>query len=161
VVDFEEVCNMPEAQNILFGNPYHHALQSVIVKTLEQVGKHIPGKNMAAFVHDDGNDFHDLFNAYKVFMDTNKHWAKYSGGFQSLNDRQHPPLQAADMAANYALQLGQTWLANGRLAVGKKEFEKSIKWIGIWEKSYILILLRQQYKHKRLPIPPRLQNLEG
>jgi hypothetical protein len=160
VADYEEVCAMDEAHAIIFGDPYHHALQSVIIQTLNQM-KRFRGRNIAAFVHDDGNDFPELWNVYKVCMNTNPQWKKYSGGFQALDDKLHPELQAADMAANYTLQLGQQWLANGRSPVEKKEFEKSIRWIGIWEKPYILTLLRQQYVHRKLPIPERLRNIAG
>lgn len=134
-------------------------LQSVVIKTLEVVGTKTLGRNKVTFVHDDGSDFEDLSGAYKTCMKVNTHWAEYSGGFAPLSDKDNPPLQAADMAANYALGLAQAWLQNGRTPVAKKEFAKSIKWIGVWEKPYILKLVRQQYFRKNLPIPERLRGI--
>lgn len=160
VADYDEVREMPEAKEMgVFEGPiYHGALVAVITETLKAM-RGFAGRNMAAFVHDVGNDFVELHAVYKGFMKTNPYWAKYSGGFQPLDDKKHPPLQAADMAANYALQLGLKWLSSDRSEQERKEFQQSIKWIGIWDKTYLLSLLRNQYKHKQLPIPPRLQNL--
>jgi hypothetical protein len=159
VADYEEVSQMPEAANIMPANPYHGALVSIFAETLKCVGRKFRGRNMAAFVHDDGNDFPELHSVYKGFMNENPHWAKHSGGFQPLDDTRHPELQAADMAANYALQLGQTWLTNGRSEPEREQFKKSIKWIGVWEKTYILKLLVEQYAHRKLPIPQTLLTL--
>jgi hypothetical protein len=158
VADYHEVRDMPESKIIFNGNLYHWALVQVIAKTLKVISK-FAGKNMAAFVHDDGNEFPELHAVYKGFMETNPHLAKHSGGFQPLNDKQHPPLQAADMAANYALQLGHKWLSSGRLPPEREEFQKSIKCLFVCDKDYLLKLLGEQYIHRRLPLPVRLQNL--
>jgi hypothetical protein len=160
VADYSEVREMPEAKAMgTFEGPlYHAALVAVISETLNVMRNHA-GSNMAAFVHDDGDDFDELRAVYKGFIKTNRYWAKYAGGFQPLNDKKHPPLQAADMAANYALQLGQKWLSSGRAEQERQEFKKSIKWIGLWDKTHLLRLLRDQYKHRKLPIPSVLQNV--
>lgn len=159
VADYNEVRDIPESKIIFNGELYHWALVQVMAETVRAV-RTFAGRHMVAFVHDDGNDFAEMHEVYKGFMKTNPHWAKYSGGFQPLDDKQHPELQAADMAANYALQLGLKWLSNGRLTQEREQFQKSIKCLFVCDKTYLLRLLRDQYKHKKLPIPPSLENLK-
>lgn len=156
VADYKEVRDMPESNIIFNGDLYHWALVQVIAETVKAV-KRFKGKNMVAFVHDDGNDFADMHETYKGFMKTNPRLAKYSGGFQPLDDKRHPELQAADMAANYSLQLGLKWLSSGRLQQEREEFKKSIKCLFVCDKTYLLRLLRDQYTHQKLPIPARLK----
>jgi hypothetical protein len=159
VGDYNEVRDMPESAIIFDDDIYGWALVHVIVETLRAV-RGLPGKHMAAFVHDDGNDFDELRAVYKEFMKNNPYWAKHSGGFQPLDDKLHPELQAADMAANYALQLGLKWLSDGRQQQKREEFQKSMKCLFIADKLTLLKILRDQYIHRKIPVPAVLQNLD-
>jgi hypothetical protein len=47
------------------------------------------------------------------------------GGFIPLDDKQHPPLQAADMIANYTLSIGDKWLESDRSQVTKIEMQQT------------------------------------
>lgn len=159
VTDYNEVCARPEAQGVMFGDPYHRALESVMWETAQAVAKR-PGRNMVVFVHDDGSDFADLHALYKRFLKINKKTAKYIAGFQPLDDKLHPPLQAADMMANYTLSISQDWLASGREKQKALEMKRSIKLLGVWEKHYILSLLKRSLIARGKPIPIDLKGDE-
>jgi hypothetical protein len=160
VADYEDVRSRPEAQGVLHGSPYHWALEGIMLGTVNALCEDPASRSMVAFVHDDGEDFDELRAVYKSFKELNKVTAKYMAGFQSLDDKLHPPLQAADMAANYTLGLGQEWLANGRSKPKMKEMEQSIKRLYVWDKNYMLSVLKRQLVRLKRPIPSDLQGAE-
>jgi hypothetical protein len=136
VEEYEQVANAPESKGLFGSNPYHRALESVIFQTVKYV-RSLPGKNVVAFVHDDGTDFNELRDVYHAFKEKNPRTAKLMRGFIPLDDKLHPPLQLADMIANMTMELGLEWLENGRTQPKLKEMKENIKLLGIWEKSYV------------------------
>jgi hypothetical protein len=156
VSDYNEVCALPEAQGVIYGNPYHRALESVMFETTKMINRH-PGKHMVAFVHDSGPDFDELRAVYENFKINNPKTAKFLGGFIPLDDKQHPPLQAADMIANYTLSIGDKWLESDRSQLTKIEMQKNINILGVWEKHYILSVLKRNLPRHGKPIPFYLQ----
>jgi hypothetical protein len=159
VQDYKEVCSRPEAAGVFGGDPYHRALESVIFETAKIVRKK-PGRNMVAFVHDDGPDFDQLRAIYKGFVKFNPGIGKACGGFQPLDDKLHPPLQTADMIANFTLGIGQKWLEDGRTPQKKTEMKENISLLGIWETRYMLSILRHELKRWGKPIPLDLESEE-
>jgi len=157
--DYKRVLSRPEAQRVIPLDPYHTALDSVIYETVKAVNRR-PGPNVVAFVHDDGPDFASLEVSYRKFRDKNPKTARSLGGFAGLDDRQHPPLQAADMVSNYAMQLGLKALAKGGTALTAvcKEMTANIRKLAYWDENYILSYLKSQLVHRKLPIPIDLQD---
>ena len=85
-----------------FGNvprvPYRLAFQQVLAesaKAMILLGRN----NIVTFGHDDGSDFHVLHAMFKNFKKANPAYAKVMMDFVPLNDKIHPPVQAADCAA--------------------------------------------------------------
>ncbi len=157
--DYRKVCARPEASGILVGKPYHRALEGVFLETVKYV-RSLPGENnVVAFIHDDGPDFNELHDLYKSFKQKNPKTAKYMVGFQPLDDKKHPPLQAADMMANYALEIGMEWLSTGRKKTKMQEMEESIDRLKVWDEPTLLGLLKHQLKRKGKPIPADLQTI--
>ena len=81
-------------------------------------------------------------------------------GFQPLSDKDHSPLQAADMVANLALRIGIEWLENGRKPEKLKELEESIDKFGIWTEDYLLSVLKHNLIGHNKPLPLDLQSEE-
>lgn len=106
----------------------------VIVKLIRR----LPGRNKkVAFVHDDESNFSKLFRHYMAFKGANPDTARLMGGFVPMDDKEHPSLQAADMIANYALQLGLEGLETGRPEANVREMRDNIDLFGYWsEKIY-------------------------
>jgi len=143
--DYQETIKTRKAENIFGANPYHRALESVMYETVQHV-RSLPGRNVVAFVHDDGEDFTELHNVYKAFKAKNPRTSKYMMGFMPLNDKQHPPLQLADMIANLTMHLGLDWLDNGRTQPKLEQMRQSIEKLGIWNKSYVEAVLDSNIK---------------
>jgi hypothetical protein len=150
--DYNQVVARPEANCVLVGSPYHRALELVFKQAVQFVRSQ-GRNNVVAFIHDDGPDF-------DVLRKKNPKLAKHMGGFQSLDDKVHPPLQVADMMANYGLELGIKWLSSGRSPVLLEQMEQNIHHFKVWEKKSLLSLLKHQLKRKRKPIPADLQGDE-
>jgi Protein of unknown function (DUF3800) len=155
--DYAKVCARPEAAKVFKSNtPYHRALEAVMFETVQMV-RSIPGRNAVAFVHDDGQDFDELHALYQRFKIKNPKTARFLGGFQSLNDKEHPPLQLADMIANFTLETGLSWLENGREPRLAKEMGENIGKLGIWTEHVLLSVMKRNLILLGEPVPDDLQ----
>jgi hypothetical protein len=157
--DLNKVCARPEATPYYAGDPYNLAFQSVLHETVGFIRRK-PGRNMVAFVHDDGPNYDMLRHFYMGFKEQNPRTAKYMAGFQPLSDKDHPPLQAADMVANLALGIGIEWLENCRKVETLKELRESIDKVGVWTQDYLLSVLKANLVGHNKPIPLDLQSEE-
>lgn len=133
---------MPEAQGKIPTAPYLLALNGSFFETLKAVNQNA-GKHMVAFVHDDDDKFPLYRSAYLAFRKKNPKTAKRMGRFIALNDEEHPPLQAADLAANVTCNYAKQWLED-RTEASMQRLKESMYMIGIWEKDYIVSVLRKQ-----------------
>ena len=113
------------------------------------------------FTHDDGPDIDLLRISYQRFKEKNPRTVRRLFGFAGLDDKKCPPLQAADMVSNYAMQLGLEALKsrNGNLKAVCKEMKSSVKKLGYWDEEYILGYLKSQLVHRGKPIPIDLENV--
>lgn len=155
--DYRKVLLRPEADGVLHANAYHAALASVMYETVQYIRKR-PGRNMVAFVHDDGDDFPELFAVYKAFAKANPGTAKYMGGFQPLDDKLHPPLQLADMVANYAMSKSLVSLESGNMKLENIEMGSNINLLGYWSYDYVLSVLKRNLLGRGRPIPIDLES---
>jgi hypothetical protein len=142
VQDYNEVMAMPEAQGKIPSRPYDLALNSCFFETVKAVNQS-PGKHMVAFVHDDDERFPHYQELYREFRKKNPKTAKQMGGFIPLNDKEHPPLQAADLAANVTCNYAKQWLED-RTEASLQRLKGSMYMVGVWEKDYIIHVLREQ-----------------
>lgn len=157
VQDYRRVLSLREAVGILPENPYHAALNSVIFETVKKVRK-IPGHHMVAFVHDSGPDFDSLRSSYEKFKELNPKTGKFLGEFIRLDDKEHPPLQSADMIANYTMQLGLDGLASGDMKANVNEMKANIRSLGFWNEDYILSVLKSNLMTHGKTVPLDLQD---
>jgi len=82
--------------------PYRLAFQQVIAecaKTMQLVGR----GNVVTFGHDDGDDFDALRSIYREFKKRNPCYRGILHDFVPLDDKTHPEVQAADVAAYVTL----------------------------------------------------------
>lgn len=158
--DYYRVLARPEAQGILPSEPYHTALDSVIYETVKMI-KLQPGRNLVAFVHDDGPDFDSLRVSYQKFKEKNPITAKKLGGFVPMDDKVHPPLQAADMVSNYSMHLGLEAIAKGGTALKAacKEMKANMGKLAYWDENYILGYLKSHLVKRGEPIPIDFENI--
>ncbi len=90
--------------------PYRLAFQQILAecaKAMRLLGRN----NIVTFAHDDGDDFPQLHSIYKQFKEKNPHLASVMADFVPLDDKLHPPLQAADVAASVTYRYAQSWAA--------------------------------------------------
>lgn len=83
--------------------PYRLAFQQLIAecgKAMMLLGR----EHIVTFGHDDGDDFPILHTLYKEFKKLNPKYRKVLGDFVPLDDKLHPPVQAADLVANIVLR---------------------------------------------------------
>lgn len=156
IEDYNKVCARPEAQGIFPGSPYQRALEGVLLEAVTLAHKLSPDSEVA-FVHDDGADFDWLRAVYEGFKIVNPKTAKSMKGFLPSSDKEHPPLQLADMMANFTLGAGLEWLNNGRQAKWASQMSDNIGKLGIWNEHLMLHILKRNLIRKGLPVPLDLQ----
>lgn len=154
---YAKVAARPEAAEVFLGNPYRQALASVMFETVKHV-RQKPGRNAVAFVHDDGPDYDELSTYYNEFKDANRKAAKFIKGFQPLSDKEHPPLQAADMVANFTLEKCLEFLETNQRLTQLEQMEGSIQRLCVWNEQYMLSALKRTLEHRGRPIPADLQS---
>jgi hypothetical protein len=159
VEDFDKVCSRPEVSGIFGSNPYHRALESVMFETVRIICRR-PGHNMVAFVHDEESDFETLHSLYLGFKKLNPKTAKYMGGFAPLSDKEHPPLQMADMIANSALEVGMDRITKGETDKARISMRENINLLGYWDEHYMLSVLKRNLALRGRPIPLDLETEE-
>jgi hypothetical protein len=157
--DYDKVCSRPEADDFFPADPYRRALEGVLFETVK-AARQKSGNHMVTFIHDDGENCDVLRNYYNQFKLANPKTAKFMAGFQSLDDKKHPPLQLADMVANRSLEHGLEWLSNGRNPSLLKEMADNVHHFGVWDEHYMLSILKRNLKRFRKPIPSDLQAVE-
>jgi hypothetical protein len=92
--------------------PYRLAFQQVIAecgKAMLLLGR----GSVVTFWHDEGNDFKALHELYDRFKELNPQYSNVLRDFAPLDDTQHPPMQAADVAAWMAYQFANDFCDNG------------------------------------------------
>jgi len=152
-----KVAARTEAADIFHGTPYRRALESVMFETVKHI-RRMPGRNVVAFVHDDGPDYDELRTYYNEFNEANPKTAKFIRGFQPLSDKEHPPLQAADMAANFTLEKCLEFLETHQQLTELDQMQGSIHRLGIWDELYMLSALKRTLQSRGRLIPPDLQS---
>jgi hypothetical protein len=106
VSNYREVLTLPQAKGQLNQDPSEAAFQSVMsicAHDIRKIGRH----NRILFVFDDSNKAAKLNVIYAKFKEKNPKAAKVIGGAPTmLDDKDQPPLQAADLMAH----LAKDWL---------------------------------------------------
>jgi hypothetical protein len=159
VGEYEKVRSRPEAAELLSDNIYHHALESVMFETVKLIRK-IGGRNVVAFVHDEESDFETLHQVYLGFKKLNPKTSNLMRGFAPFSDKEHPPLQMADMIANNALELGIENLEKGVFDQTRIAMKKNIQILGVWDEHYMLSILKQNLLRTGKPLPVDLETEE-
>ncbi len=160
VDDYNKVCARPEAKGVFPGNLYQRALEGVLLEAVRLAHKLTGPNTRVAFVHDDGPDSAQLKAVYNGFKIANPKTAKSMVGFLPLCDKEHPPLQLADMVANFTLGVGLEWLTNGREAKWANEMQNNIGKLGIWTEHVMLSILKRNLIRLEKRVPTDLQAAE-
>ena len=136
-----EVGAMPEFAGKIPNNPYDWAMQSIFQESVKDLQK-LRGHHQIAFVHDDGNDFSRLYEIYLAFKRKNPDYARNMAAFSALDDKLHPPIQAADMVANLMVNHALELERNPDLVV--QRLTGSIVKLAMWNKEHTIAVLRAQ-----------------
>jgi hypothetical protein len=146
--DWKKYCEDGEVDQLT--NPYHRLLESVMVYVVKEGFR--ASKTMrnsrVVFVHDLENDCPIYESLYKAFRKLNPKTAKYSAGFACQDDKICPPLQAADLVANYSLGLAMEWLRNGRQKNAFVEMKESLGFLKVWDPDYMRGVRDHERKRK-------------
>jgi hypothetical protein len=112
--------------------PYRLAFQQVLAecgKAMQLLGR----GNVVTFGHDNTDDFHVLHALFKEFKKLNPRYASILADFIPLDDKSHPPVQAADVAAWVTFQRANDYVSNPSPEATKRLFGvcmyKIVNWL--------------------------------
>jgi len=98
----------PRYAAIISPDPYELAVQILwdqCVKGMEQLGR----DHIVTFAHDDGDNYDRLRKLFRDYKARNPESARRMADFVPLDDRRHPTIQAADVAASVTQRLAVQW----------------------------------------------------
>jgi hypothetical protein len=154
--DYRRIAAHPEAAPILPVDPYRAALSSVMFETVKDMRKR-SSHSMVTFVHDQEDDFDDLRLCYQAFRRMNKRTARFIGGFEPLDDKRTPELQAADLIANHTTFLASAKLDSRDAVV---EMRANTVRLGYWDENYIVAVLKRGLLKRGQPIPLDIESID-
>jgi hypothetical protein len=153
--DYRRYAALPRARERLPEEPYKAALSSVMFETVRYIREACKwDTNMVAFVHDESDDFPELWKCYVGFKEMNKKTAGFLSGFQSMDDKKTPELQAADLLANHT-----TYLAGKKLDLrdAAVEMRENISMLGVWDEGFLVKLLGSTLHKRGEPLPLEIE----
>lgn len=92
--------------------PYRLAFQQLIAECGKAMTLLRGRGHIVTFGHDNGDDFNALHDLYREFKQRNPRYAGILLDFISLDDKLHPPVQAADVAAWVTLQFASKYMSD-------------------------------------------------
>lgn len=116
--------------------PYRLAFQQLIAECGKAMQLLRGRGHIVTFGHDNGDDFNALHDLYKEFKKRNPRYSGTLADFVPLDDRLHPPVQAADVAAWITFQFANNYMAgpNGqKMKRLKLSMYKIVNWLAIPE----------------------------
>lgn len=120
---------------------------------MRKVSRH----SMVAFAHDQEDDFDDLRGCYSAFREMNPNTAKFMGGFQPMDDKTTPALQAADLIANHTTFLMGKKLDSKDAVI---EMRENLSRLGYWDERYIAAVLKKGLIKRGKPIPLDIEEID-
>ncbi len=152
VMDYNAVLRHEHADSILGPNVYSRAFESTMLKaTHVACGR----KDQIAFAHDEGPDFDTLRKLYRSFKERNPYTASMMKGFIPLDDKEHPPLQIADMLANSVMGTVTSHI-KGNEVTSNDIFMFSRSNIYVWSQKWGESVLRQAIESMKVEMPKTL-----
>lgn len=139
---YQRMKQEPKYSSFLPTDPYHWAVQSVWRESSKMLREELRGKHVVSFAHDDSDNFHVL---HKLFLDYKRQNPKDSRvlrDFVPLDDKVHPPVQAADAVADITSRYAEEWAINPSPA-NLKRLRSTMYKICVWTEDYARAVLDQ------------------
>jgi hypothetical protein len=108
IAAFDKIRVEPQYARILSTDPYEWGVQILwdqCTKAMEELG----GNNLVTFAHDDGDSYDRLRSLFRDYKAKNPRSARRMADFVPLDDKKHPTIQAADVAASATQRLAIQW----------------------------------------------------
>jgi hypothetical protein len=111
VAAFEKIRAEAQYSALLSADPYEWAVQILwdqCTKAMEELSRN----NLVTFAHDDGDNYDRLRSLFRDYKAKNPKSARRMADFVPLDDKKHPTIQAADVAASATQRLAIQYVDN-------------------------------------------------
>jgi len=116
---FNKIYAEPRYAAIISSHPYEFAVQLLwnqCAKAMEGLGRN----NIVTFAHDDGDNYDRLRKLFRDYKVKNPKNARRMADLVPLDDKKHPTIQAADVAASVTQRFAVEWAENSNEATLKR-----------------------------------------
>lgn len=131
----------PEYAAVCCHDPYDWAVQTVWLQStdvLEKLGR----GHLITHLHDEGSNRERIRALYGDYKRKNPRATRRFAGIRFLDDKQSPPIQAADIAASVVMKLALEWEANPAEAKPRR-LEQSIYRVNVWDEAFAKRVLKK------------------
>lgn len=138
--DYNEVLQKMAASRVFYNDDPHveayYSLMHEIVRTVRRKAK---GKSVA-IVYDDSTYSQKVEHAFKALKKIHPSIGSSLRTFLPLSDKDHVPLQAADILANLIKTTFEKWFENGRPALIPldKRWRKNVHFVGKFDREHMV-----------------------
>lgn len=111
VAVFAQIYAEPQYAALISSDAYEWAVQILwgqCVKAMRQLGRN----HVVTFAHDDGENYDRLRRLFIDYKAKNPNSAQRMADFVPLDDKKHPTIQAADVAASVTQRFAVQWVDN-------------------------------------------------
>jgi hypothetical protein len=150
IVDFNKIRADSKYASIIAADPYEWAVQNLwhqCAKAIKVLGRN----QTVTFAHDSGDNYVRLSRLYKEFKAKNPISARTMAGLVAMDDKKHPRIQAADVAASVTLRFALKWM-DDRSKVTLDRLASSMYKIVVANENWTReVLEHEMKKHAKAP----------
>jgi hypothetical protein len=132
--------------SLIPNDPYHWAVQSAWKESVTAIKK-VGLKNTISFAHDDASNFHVLHDLYLAYKESNPTDARIMRDFVPLDDKNNPPIQAADAVADVTFRYAEEWAKNPTPA-NMIRLRTTMYKVCVWDEDYAHSALDRRIESK-------------
>jgi hypothetical protein len=141
---FRKMKGDPRYAPFIPNDPYEWAVQSAWNESVAAV-LHVGRDSTLTLAHDSGSNFHVLHKIFLEFKAKNPIASRVLRDFVPLDDKQNPPIQAADILADVTFRYAEEWAVNPTTE-NMRRLRGNMHKVCIWDESYAVENLEQMIK---------------
>jgi len=146
VTEYEAYDSLTDTEKTVIRKPEVHSFEMAVGITGINLKRFVASGGIMALQFDETKDAAKLYNSYRLLKEKNDSLRHSLSGICFLDDKLHPPMQAADMLGNLTLKAWRRWKSGNEMPLAFR----SLALPGGLENRNVLSLIYTKEKLKQL-----------